>query len=391
MPERVSMLAELAEYTGFDDADAAALVEARPVVESAFPDIVDAFYDAIERSPGALRAMREGPAQVDRLKGSLHRWLEGVFAGVYDDAYFVRRARIGRMHVRMELDQRYMFAAMSVLRTALHEALTTRAEGWSGEKLDHTHRAIDRICDIELAIMLETYRETFVTKMRDTERLATLGQLAATIGHELRNPLAVIDTSVHLLRRSAAGDPKSDRHLQRIADQTALSNDIIADLLELARDRDPNREPTRLDTVVQQVLDGLPTKNGVAIEVDLDPALPLAWIDGGQVRQLIGNLLTNAIQSTRSASGDGAVQLAIRADGSDLVLTVDDEGIGLSPDVERRLFEPLFTTRSRGVGLGLALCKRIAEKHRGRIAGHNRPGGGARFEVVLPEAFGGTQ
>lgn len=388
--DELPILDELATYVGFGAEDAALLPEVRPLVEPAFPAAVDEFYAQIEATPGALAVMKEGPRQVRRLKGTLLDWLGSIFVGPWDAAYVERRARIGRVHVRIGLEQRYMFGAMNLLRAHLHNALDDALPhpDWPAERTRHAHRAVDRVCDLELAIMLETYREGYVRQIRGSERLATLGQLAATIGHELRNPLAVIDTSVHLLRRRTDEVPGAERHLRRIAEQTAISNRIIADLLELARDRDPAREHTDLLELIDRALETLPLPAGITMDRAIDPNLPKAWVDGSQLRQVVINLVANAYQS---AAGTGGSTVRLEAEpGTDgaLVLRILDDGAGLTPEVEARLFEPLFTTRSRGVGLGLALCRRIVEKHRGTIRGANRPDQrGALFEVVLPGAL----
>ena len=380
------MLVELFDYVGFDEEDARWLVRMGPVVRPSFPKIVDEFYRTIDDNVGARAVFTGGPAQRARLHGSMHAWLEGIVSGVYDDAYFEQRARIGRMHVRIDLDQRYMMAAMNVIRRGLHEAL--REAGWSREDAVRGHDAIDKICDIELAVMLETYRESFVEKQRATERLATIGQLAASIGHELRNPLAVMETSLHLAERRNA-DEKAGRHFHRIREQLAISGAIISDLLEMARDRPPDRRPVSVRALVEEALGGVPSGDGVELVADVPEELR-ASVDPVQLRQVVVNLALNASQSLSAHRRAGKVKVSARAEGDVLELAIDDDGPGLSLEAERRLFEPLFTTRATGVGLGLPLCRRIIEKHGGTIRGYNRgaPGSpeGARFEIRIPGA-----
>lgn len=181
-----SLLDDLMAYMRFTADDAARLRAMGPLLRPHFAGIVDRFYEAIDRTPGAMAVFTGGPAQIERQKRMLHGWLEGLVQGPYDDAYFERRARIGRTHVRIGLDQQYMFGAMNLIREGLHAAL--RASDWRGEERVAGHGAIDRLCDIELAIMIETYREAYTIRVKDAERLATIGQVAASIGHELRNP-----------------------------------------------------------------------------------------------------------------------------------------------------------------------------------------------------------
>jgi signal transduction histidine kinase len=378
------MLEEMRRYVGFDEGDARLLVEVGPLLEPDLDGVVDRFYGAIEGSPTA-RAVFEDEAQIAHQKVALRHWLIGVFRGVYDEAYYKRRERIGRAHVRMGLDQRYMFGAMNVVRTGLHESMAARLPraGFDDVKRLAAMRAVDRILDIELAIMLETYAEGYARRIRSTERLATLGQVAASIGHELRNPLAVMETSLHLVRRNLRDEARVARHLERIGAQVAVCGEIISDLLDLARDRPAERQRVAPASLADEALALLPKFDlPIEIRAETDP-LPDVRIDPGQVRQLLANLMSNALEATRGHGEKVRVDLAVLP-GEVLRVRVDDEGPGISDEVRDRLFEPLFSTRTKGIGLGLALCQRIAEKHGGTIAAANRPEGGARFEVHLP-------
>ena len=377
------LLDELMRYLEFTPEDASLMLAMGPALRPHFPHIVDEFYAAIDRTPGASAVFTGGAAQIARQKSKLLDWLEGLVEGVYDVAYVERRARIGRTHVRIALDQRYMFAAMSVVRAGLHNALDAAAE-WVGERLRAGHRAIDKLCDLELAIMLEAYREAYIARVKESERLATIGQVAASIGHELRNPLAVMQTSVHMLSRRMPMDERNVKHLRRVDEQISLCNSIIADLLELARDRAPERRPAALADIVREAASSVPRPPSVALELDIAEAMPPVAVDPGQFRQLVVNLVLNAVQASEATGG--AVELRLVSDERELLLMVEDRGQGLSTEVLARLFEPLFTTRSTGTGLGLALCHRIVEKHSGTLSATNRPGGGATFSVRVPQA-----
>ncbi len=374
------LLDELMRYIEFTPEDAALMVTMGPVLRPHFPRVVDRFYDAIDRTPGAAAVFTGGAQQIERQKTLLRGWLDGLVGGVYDDAYLMRRARIGRTHVRIALDQRYMFAGMNVVRSELHAALYD-STGWPAEQARAGHCAIDRICDLELAIILETFREAYITRVKDAERLATIGQVAASIGHELRNPLAVMKTSVHMLTRRVPADERTGKHLHRLDEQIALCNTIISDLLELARDRPTERSPTDLATVVREAALSVPRGPSIALGVHIEDGLPTVATDPGQFRQLVINLVLNAVQALEAV---GRIDVRLGADEHSVLLAVEDSGPGITQDVQARLFEPLFTTRSNGTGLGLALCRRIVEKHNGTITASNREGGGASFVVRLP-------
>jgi len=380
-------LEELNRYIGFTPEHAATLHALLPVVEPAFGGIVDRFYDAIMDNERARSVFTGGSSQIARQKVHLKSWLAAAFGGVYDVDYLKLRARIGRTHVRIRLDQRYMFSAMNLVREGLHRALSESTE-WPKTRAAIAHTAIDKICDLELAIMLETYAEDHMQSMRDRERLATLGQIAGFIGHELRNPLAVMETSLHLLRKRLPGDDEHVvRHLGRLSDQVGVSSGIITDLLELARDRPIQRNPVHLRTLIEQTLGDVPLIHTVLVATEVGESLGSAWLDEAQMRLLIINLVGNAAQALSQKEGDRLVTIRATRDGHLLTLAVEDNGPGIAEEVKHRLFEPLTTTHDQGLGLGLALCRRIVEKHEGEIRAHDRESGGARFEVRLPDAF----
>ena len=236
-----TMLPELREFVGFDEASERRLRALRTGMRKFFPGIVSRFYDAILCDPCA-RAVFTSEEQITRLRASLHDWLEGLFTGPYDDSYFEKRSRIGRIHVKVGLEQRYMFTAMNVVRVGLHRALGELSPDGSGDLQDHA--AIDQICDIELAIMLETYREDYVLKKTaEAESLAVMGRLTAGLAHEVRNPLNAAKLQLDVLRRNAANvnEPSTRRKIERrtniVQDELRRLSLLLDDFLNLARAR----------------------------------------------------------------------------------------------------------------------------------------------------------
>jgi signal transduction histidine kinase len=374
-------LQNLKDYVGFTDRSTQVLQSFHATATPHFAAIIDDFYATIEAHPGARAAITGGEAQIQRLKKTLIQWLDSLLQGPHDQEYFERRARIGRIHVVIDLPQAYMFTAMDRIR--VHLLAVVRDEVTDRQRLDELAEAINQILDIELAIMLETYREDLVLKNRTAERLATIGQFAASIGHELRNPLGVMESSVFLLREhlgSTADEPKVRKHLDRIALEVKRSNKTIQDLLELARNRAPARQRTDVTKLVASAIELTAVPATVEIVVNVPPGSTLD-VDGDQLRQVLVNLITNSIQAM---NGKGKLWVDVQREASATLLRVRDAGPGIPVEVRSRVFEALFTTKAKGSGLGLALCRRIVEAHGGSIV-VEPTSEGAAFLITIPD------
>ena len=371
-------------YVGFDQAASAMLQAARPLVAPHFIAIIDDFYATIEAHPDARASITGGAAQIARLKQSLLRWIDELFVGPHDEAYFERRARIGRIHVRIDLPQVYMLTAMDRIRLKTVDVLRD-TPGVDPTVLRNMLASLHKILDIELAIMLETYRDDLMVKNRTAERLATIGQFAAGIGHELRNPLGVVESSAFLVVRRLdqleVSDPGIRRHLEKITAEVQRSNKTINDLLELARDRPPTR---RVVDCRQFVLDAVPLAHlpaAVTVEVNVPEGLPLDG-DPDQLTRIVTNLLINASQAMPAG---GHIWIEGHREQTSTVIQVRDDGPGIPPDLRERIFQALFTTKAKGSGLGLALSRRIAESHGGTIGLDPVPTGAA-FRITIPDS-----
>jgi two-component system, NtrC family, sensor histidine kinase HydH len=382
--EILPFLDSVKAYVGFDDQASAALREAHPIVAPHFGPIIDDFYATIEAHPDARAAITGGSAQIQRLKKSLLTWIDELFRGPHDEPYFERRARIGRVHVRISLPQMYMFTAMDRIRVrSLH--VLRDAPGVEPDRSARMITALHQILDIELAIMLETYREDLLAKNRTAERLATIGQFAAGIGHELRNPLGVVESSAFLVTRRLEqlqiSDPSLSRHMQKIATEVQRSNKTINDLLELARSKPLKRRPVDARDFIEKAVPDANLPAAVAVEITAPPGVPLD-ADPDQLARVLTNLLINAGQAM---NGRGHIWIDARREGSSTLLVVRDDGPGIPPELRGRIFEALFTTKAKGNGLGLALCRRIAEAHGGTVS-LEASERGAAFRIAIPDA-----
>src|SRR5579883_98880 len=226
---------ELQSYVGWTGADAARIVAAAPLLEPYLLPLIDDFYDEIERHPDARKVITGGPTQIERLKGSLVRWIRDLLAGRYDADYVARRWRVGWRHVEIGLDQVYTNVALSRLRTGLIRSLH---ESWQGHPigLKETVHALDKLLDLDLAIIEDAYQAEYVARLQRNERMATLGQVAGGVAHELRNPLNVVKTSVYYLLNARSPTPeKQAAHLRRIERNVELADGVITTLSNFAK------------------------------------------------------------------------------------------------------------------------------------------------------------
>jgi two-component system, NtrC family, sensor histidine kinase HydH len=380
---RLSDFESISAYTEFSADSAAALREFHPVAQPHFHRIIDDFYDTIEAHPRARQVITGGRPQIERLKQTLVRWLESTLLGPYDAAYLEAHSRIGRVHVRISLPQEFMFTAMNRIRSRLLE-VAIRAYVADPEQQRRVLVATNQILDLELAIMLDTYRANLEERLRAQERLATIGQLAASIGHELRNPLGVIESSLFLIRQRLAkisvDDSNVNKHLDKVAGQVKVCSKTITDLLELARSRPPRRQRVDVSVLVEHSLESVPLEADVVVESDLPRGLDV-YADPDQMRQVLVNLMANASQAM---AGRGRIRISAEREKGGVAIRVSDEGPGVPAADRVRIFDALYTTKPKGTGLGLALCRRIIEAHGGEIVLEPSQSG-ATFRFWVPD------
>lgn len=220
------------------------------------------------------------------------------------------------------------------------------------------------------------------------EKLALVGHLASGVGHELRNPLGVMSNAVFYLEMVLGSAPEDVReYLGILRQQIALSGKIVNDLLDFSRINPAQRQNITVKSIAAAQLDRLAPLEGIRVEQEFPETLPLVHVDPVHAGQVVMNLLTNAVQ----AMGDkgGTLKLRARLNGHDgVLLEITDTGPGVAPENLERIFEPLFTTKARGIGLGLAVSKSLAQANGGNLAVTSEPGSGATFIFTMPAAAG---
>jgi signal transduction histidine kinase len=215
------------------------------------------------------------------------------------------------------------------------------------------------------------------------ERLAAVGQLASTVGHELRNPLGVISNALYLIRMSVGPDPdvRQERYLAIAEREVGAATLIVSDLLEYARGRAPIVGPVDLPALIDEAIEVAPPVTGVNLTWPRPQDLPTVAADRDQLRQVLLNVINNAYDAMPDG-GELAIGCGVRDGHVDLIIT--DTGMGMDEATRARLFEPFFTTKARGVGLGMAVTEQVVLAHHGAITVDSAPGVGTTFVVSLP-------
>jgi two-component system, NtrC family, sensor kinase len=223
------------------------------------------------------------------------------------------------------------------------------------------------------------------TQMSRAEHLATLGEMAAGLAHEIRNPLAGIAGVMEIVGRDLPADSPAIEVLGEVRHEVGHINKIVSELLEIARPKAPVYHQGNLVAVAEHAClfarDQAAARK-VALEVIKDKSLPELEFDRGQIHQVLLNLLLNAVQ----ACGEGgSVRVDFVSDERTVTASVTDTGKGISPAVLPNIFRPFFTTKGDGTGLGLSLARRIVEDHGGRLEATSELGIGSRFTLNLPK------
>ena len=223
-------------------------------------------------------------------------------------------------------------------------------------------------------------------RVRRSERLASLGRLAAGVAHEIRNPLSSIRGFAQYFVKRFHGQPEEEGYASVMVKEVDRLNRVITELLDFAGPKEPRREPQSLEDIADHALKLLApdlAARKVAVFREYEPDLPAVWVDRDQISQVFLNLLLNAIESM---DGGGEIRLALRRYGSPpaVLAAIADTGAGIPAEDLDKVFEPFFSRKRKGAGLGLAIVHQIIESHRGEIRVESRQGKGTTFRIKLP-------
>ncbi|MEE8413722.1 MAG: ATP-binding protein, partial [Dehalococcoidales bacterium] len=291
-----------------------------------------------------------------------------------------RQIAAGDLSQRAEVTSKDELGGLAVSFNQITESLQK-----SRNEIEEKNRELEAMNE-ELRTSNEELRETQEQLVR-SEKLAAIGELAGGVGHELRNPLGAIKNAVYYVRRKVAKselgeqEPRVMEFLDIVDGEINSSEKIINDLLGFSRVGKPSAWLTHIERVIEDAISHIPIPENIELDKKLDTDLPEVEVDKDQIRQVLMNLLTNGVQSMPEG---GRLTVAAGQKDGFLEVKIADTGQGIPGETLGKIFDPLFTTKAKGIGLGLAVCKAIIERHQGHIEVESEVGQGTVFTLKLP-------
>jgi signal transduction histidine kinase len=241
-------------------------------------------------------------------------------------------------------------------------------------------------CAIDKATMIEEQKSQYDQLALHTEKLSALGRMAAGIAHEINNPLAGILLFSSRIRKKVTEEGPIKEGLDVIVQETQRCKGIIQDLLEFSRDKEPEKAEANINDIIEKALGILENEfriHHISVERDLSGEMPSILLDVNLMQQVFVNLLINAVEAIQE-NGVITIQSYVNSNRKSVGVGVADTGSGIPPDDMAKIFEPFFSSKKNGTGLGLAVSYGIVQKHRGNIQVSSRLGEGSRFTVEIP-------
>lgn len=383
-----TLFEEVVGYVALGDDDRGRLVALHARVAPAFPAIADRFYEVVAAHPATARLVT--PAQLARMRDALIEWMSSGLLGPYDAAFVERRSRIGRRHVAIGLPQHYVVTAMTVVRDAYEDRI---AALYAPDEARRVVRSVNKLLDVELALLVGHYQadaeDRLVERQRKilSERVAAMQTMSAGLAHEVRNPLNSAKLQLELLERRLRrehNDPKLVEPVELAHQEIERLTRLLNEFLAFARPPDLDLAAHDVVALAQAVIAverPLADRRGATISLTSEDPVT-ATVDPGKLQQILQNLLRNAIEAVEPG---GLVTVAIRGDAGHLYLAVSDDGPGIPAAIRSRIYEPFFSTKDGGTGLGMSIVHSMVTLHGGTIDVDSSPCG-TRFEIVMPRA-----
>jgi len=375
--------AERKRFSRLSDDDAKLLAELRPTFEREADRFVEEFYSHLQTSP-ALRPFLSEPATVKRLKSAQKRYLISLTRGDYGEDYARSRLRIGQVHERIGLDPQWYLGSYGLYMDLLLPTLHDHFRDDPGKAL-RASTALSKLLLLDMQLALDAYYETRHRKeLQRSAQLAAVGELAASIAHEVRNPLAGMKGALEVLRTELSVKPSNLEIVDELLAQIARLENLVRDLLTYARPSAIAVQGFDLHDMLDRLLKMYKDEADAAkitINRVYGPGTGRISADPQQMEQVFFNLIHNAIQAMEEG---GTLTVTTQATRSATVISFRDTGKGVPADDLDRIFQPFFTTKHRGSGLGLPIVKKIIETHGGFIEVNSTQGEGTAATISLP-------
>ena len=371
------------QFGRFTDEDAALLAALRPMVEQHADEFVDKFYEHLLDLP-RLQPLLADEQVVTRLKAFQRDYLIRLTSGRYDEEYARDRRRIGATHERIGLEPQWYLGAYGIytdmLTPLIHEHFRKEPA-----RATRACAAMSKLLILDMQQALDVYYQARERKaIEKSEQLAAVGELAASIAHEVRNPLAGMKGALEVLRDELAVKPSNAEIMSELLAQIDRLEQLVRDLLTFARPRALNRQPFDLQELLDRLLRCYKESiddAGITIHRIYGPGTGWVTADLQQMEQVFLNLIHNAIQAMDKG---GTLTVSTQDGRGEISIGFSDDGKGIPPVDLGRIFQPFFTTKHRGSGLGLPIVKKIVEAHGGSIEISTESGKGTMATVRLP-------
>jgi len=323
-----------------------------------------------------LRIPRE--RQLEYTVSRFNAYLGWLFEDVLEKNEYSVEELIGKLSVVLKLNQE---RAVSLgIYQSLLAMLATRIPKAQIHELyrDYLQELVD-----ERTAELKEAQESLVK----TQRLVAIGQAAAMVGHDLRNPLQAIVNKLYIaeLKLENYGDEELKSLIRTIEEEVEYMNKIVSDLQDYARPISLKKEPVSLNRLFNEVLASLRIPVATLVSIEIDENVAELEMDAALMKRVLTNLITNAVQAMPTG---GNLRIAASREDSSALIGITDTGIGIPKENLERLFQAFFTTKSKGQGLGLAVCKRLVEAHEGSISVESTVGQGTTFTIRMPYPTG---
>jgi len=363
--------------------DCRLLAEMREPLARHAADLVEAFYQHLFQFE-PVRHLLADAETIERLRRIQVDYVISLAAGPEREGYLADRQRVGRTHERIGLHPQWFLGAYGVYLDHLAPIVMDHFAP-DAKRACRAMGTLTKMMILDAQIVLDAYFQTRQEKaLERSEQLAAVGELAASIAHEVRNPLAGMKGAMEVLLRSLAVNERQREVMDEVVAQIVRLENLVRDLLTFARPQLLNRQPVQVHALLERALRLLHDEAALReIEVvqDFPPEAGTVLGDAQQLEQVFLNLIHNAVQAMEDG---GTLTLSTRAARGRVTITFKDSGRGIPASVLPNIFQPFFTTKHRGSGLGLSIVRKILEAHGAEIWVDSEAGRGTTATVVLP-------